>query len=183
MPSAVSQRKNRLNLQVVAHDQSAQDLNPLDSDLKVVKLHGDFLFSDISNTEQQTKDLRRYMREGLELFLRVGGLIVVGYSGRDESIMAPIESRMDDLNAFAYPLYWIIREGSDPPERVSGLLIRAGTRAALIQAPNSDHFFWQLRRHLCGEEAAGPNPDPTRPFPLPARKPVLPSYRQPSINI
>src|SRR5206468_6858734 len=81
--------ENRPNLQVVAHDRSAQDLNPLDSDLKVVKLHGDFLFSDISNTEQQTKDLRRYMREGLELFLRVGGLIVVGYSGRDESIMAP----------------------------------------------------------------------------------------------
>jgi len=60
---------HRLTPQVVVHDQSAKDLDPLDNTLKVVKLHGDFLFSDIDNTEQQTKDLRRYMREGLELFL------------------------------------------------------------------------------------------------------------------
>lgn len=152
---------------MIAHDESAVDLNPQDDSLKVVKLHGDFLFSDIDNTEEQTKDLRQYMKEGLELFLRVGGLIVVGYSGRDDSVMSPLEDLMDDPNAFRYPLYWVVREGATPSERVRRLIEKAGNRGAFIEAPSSDEFFWCLHRSLCGEEAAGPRPGSDEPFAIP----------------
>lgn len=161
--------ESRLTPQVVAHNQSAKDLDPLDSNLKVVKLHGDFLFSDIDNTEEQTRDLRQYMREGLELFLRVGGLIVVGYSGRDESILGPLENLIEDPAAFRYPLYWVLQSGHKPPERVSRLTERAGNRASFIEAESSDQFFWELRKHLSAEEP-GPKPGSDEPFPVTSRE-------------
>lgn len=161
------QGEKRLTPQVVAHNESAADLNPQDDDVKVVKLHGDFLFSDIDNTQEQTANLRRYMEEGLELFLRVGGLIVVGYSGNDDSVMRPIEELMAEPSRFRYPLYWVVREGTEPSKRVKDLLQASGNRAALIEAPNSDHFFWNLRRSLVGEEAAGPPPGSDELIPTP----------------
>ena len=72
---------------VCAHDSSIGSLSVLSDRPKIIKLHGDYLFDDIKNTLKETESLENNTREKFIEFSKDYGLIIVGYSGQDRSIM------------------------------------------------------------------------------------------------
>jgi len=113
----------------------------------LVKLHGDFHSARLKNTpaELQAQDakLRTALLEGCRRF----GLAVVGYSGRDESVMDTLSAALAAPGPFPHGLFWFIRYGESPPERVSELLYRAeatGVKAHLIEIEAFDELFGRL---------------------------------------
>lgn len=109
-----------------------------------VKLHGDFRSHRLKNTgdelRRQDRDLRQILVDCATRF----GLVVVGYSGRDGSIMSTLEEVLTKPKPFPAGLFWLQREEDTATARVEELLVRAsdsGVDAALVQIGNFDEML------------------------------------------
>lgn len=113
----------------------------------LVKVHGDFLYRRLKNTtsELQTQDetLRRHFSE--ECGRR--GLVVVGYSGRDASVMSTLADALTTKAPFPHGLFWFVRPGEQPVPAVLELIHRArskGAQAAFVEASTFDELMADL---------------------------------------
>ena len=84
---------------------------------KIIKLHGDFLYDNIRNTDEELLDLGENMEGKMIEMCEDKGLIVVGYSGNDESIMTPIRENLRKNKKFLTKgIHWCLyntkQEGS-----------------------------------------------------------------------
>ncbi|MFA5555305.1 MAG: SIR2 family protein [Phycisphaerae bacterium] len=74
------------------------------NELPVIKLHGDFKYGELKNTVEELRNQDKTFRRILIDYLRDKHLIVVGYSGRDASLMNALKE------AYSLPgggmLYW-----------------------------------------------------------------------------
>lgn len=119
------------------------------------KLHGDFRYDSIKNLRDdlatQDKDLTRS-------FLTAGnrfGLIVTGYSGRDESIMSMLRSVLDTSNPYPHGLFWTGMKNAAVLPAVTKLIEdakRSGVNAAVVEVETFDAFMLRLWRNLEGVE-------------------------------
>lgn len=100
----------------------------------IAKLHGDFQSTALMNTGDELRSQDARMRDVLREACNRFGLIVVGYSGRDESVMAALESCVESWGSRAFPmgLYWVTRDPGDLLPAVVRLLECA--RVAKIKA-------------------------------------------------
>jgi len=73
------------------------------------KLHGDFQSRRLKNTADELRSQDAELRQRLVRACKVGGLVVVGYSGRDESVMEALEEPIDQGRGFPQLLFWISR--------------------------------------------------------------------------
>lgn len=153
----------------------------------LVKLHGDYQSDHLKNTEQelQTQDerLRQVLVDGLARF----GLVVVGYSGRDDSIMDALDDAIAHEGAFPAGLWWVARPQASLLPRVAALLERAAKSGIEVHRVDSENFDElagdlerevdlsdQLRSHI---QAVRPRPL-VEPVTLPQSTPVkLPAVR------
>lgn len=74
------------------------------------------------------------------------GFVVVGFSGRDESVMALIREAIDAANAFPHGFYWTGIEGMPVPP-VEELLIAArakGVKAAYVAIETFDALMLRI---------------------------------------
>lgn len=71
----------------------------------IIKLHGDYLYDNLQNTAEETKALEPAMEDVLQQTVTEYGLVVIGYSGTDDSIMDPLLET--DLSE--YGVYWCKR--------------------------------------------------------------------------
>lgn len=134
-------------LPVVGRDSGAR-LEVLRRDRRVpvlVKLHGDFRYDALQNTEAELQALDAELRAQFVELARDYGIAVVGYSGRDRSIMNAFEEALARHGAQAFPagLYWGVRGEEPVPDAVGALLERAaagGTRAAVVRIGDFDDF-------------------------------------------
>ena len=113
----------------------------------LVKIHGDYRFKKLKNTtlELQTQD--RTLRRLLVNQCRQWGLAVVGYSGRDESVMEALTAATNDPPCYPQGLYWFTRAGTKPAESVVSLLkkVRAtGAPAAIVEVGGFDELMEDL---------------------------------------
>ncbi len=72
------------------------------------------------------------------------GLAVVGYSGRDDSVMRALEAALETDGAFPAGLFWFNRSDSPPLARVTGLIeraSRAGVSAHLVPIETFDELM------------------------------------------
>jgi hypothetical protein len=93
---------------VFLHDSrfTAEDL--LDEIPTLGKLHGDFLFDDIANLEEEMRQhLSEDMRNKLSAALDNSGLIVLGYGGNDQTIIQFLEEVGKRTEALKYGLWWV----------------------------------------------------------------------------
>ena len=118
-----------------------------------VKLHGDFRSHRLKNTRDelrgQDRDLRSMLVDSSARF----GLVVVGYSGRDDSVMSALEDCLAKEKPFPAGLFWLQRDGDRPAARVEELLNRArdaGVGAALVEIESFDEAMRRLA-NLCDE--------------------------------
>ncbi len=114
-----------------------------------VKIHGDFRSRRLKNTSDELRLQDERLRRILVDCCRRSGLIVVGYSGRDASVMDTLESALDTPSAFPAGLFWLHRGDGEPCESVSRLISKAraaGVEAALVRMENFDEMMRDLVR-------------------------------------
>ncbi|MFA0177850.1 SIR2 family protein [Vibrio lentus] len=98
---------------VSAHDSSISSVRITSPRPKIIKLHGDFLFDDIKNTVRELESLEDNMRSKFKQYASEFGMIVVGYSGNDRSIMETLNTLLRNDSNFPHGIYWCVRKDTD----------------------------------------------------------------------
>lgn len=131
------------------------------------KLHGDYHSEKLKNTVEELRKQDEDMRRGLVDACRGKGLAVVGYSGRDVSIMAAFTQAIDAGRGYPGGLFWFKRSGETPYPAVTELIAdarAAGIEAHLIEVETFDELLSDLVRYLPETaQAAQSIQDATRP--------------------
>jgi hypothetical protein len=115
------------------------------------KLHGDFQSVALKNTTDELKNQESALRAALIESCKRFGLIVAGYSGRDESVMNALEEAVSYPNAYPGGLFWVLRSGSPVYSRVEALVAHAqsaGIQAALIETETFDELMGDLAQQV-----------------------------------
>jgi len=94
----------------------------------LVKLHGDYQSTRLRNTGEELRDQDEKLRCLLEDSCTRFGLCVVGYSGRDLSIMDALESAFRSGQTGGSCLFWFHRSDSPPSHRTLKLMDIARSR-------------------------------------------------------
>ena len=127
---------------VAAHDSMIQSIRISSERPKIIKFHGDFLYDDIKNTLSELETLEANTKRKLTQFAKEYGLIVLGYSGRDRSVMDNIELLLRDGENFPYGIYWCVRGNPDPSKRLQSLLAR--DKVYQVRIDGFDEFLAEL---------------------------------------
>lgn len=115
------------------------------------KLHGDYHSDALKNTDVELQKQDEEMRRSLVGSCRGHGLAVVGYSGRDASVMDALGEALDDGRGFPGGLFWFKRSQDEPFGAVVELIKRArmlGVDAHVVEAEAFDELFVDLVRYL-----------------------------------
>ena len=127
---------------VAAHDSAVQGIRVTSMRPKIIKLHGDFLYDNIKNTVGELESLESNTRRKFRQFAQEYGLVVIGYSGRDRSVMDTLELLLRDDENFKQGVYWCRHRNSKIPPRLQSLLRR--DRVYLVQTDGFDEFMADL---------------------------------------
>jgi NAD-dependent SIR2 family protein deacetylase len=90
-----------------------------------VKLHGDFRSEALKNTMSELSEQDATLRRLLYEHCCSHGLIIAGYSGRDNSIMDIFEQALTHDKPFPNGLFWLQRKNAELLPRVSSFLASA----------------------------------------------------------
>ena len=143
---------------VAAHDSAVSGIRVTSHRPKIIKLHGDFLYDNIKNTVRELETLEENSKKKLAQFALEYGLVVVGYGGRDRSVMDVLEVLLKSEDYLKQGVYWCVKEGTQPGKRVQSLLRR--DRVYLVEVRGFDEFMAQIH-----ETAGLKLPDPVaNPF-------------------
>ena len=143
---------------VAAHDSAIQGVRITSGRPKIIKLHGDFLYDNIKNTLSELETLESNTKSKFKQFVQEYGLIVIGYSGRDKSVMDTLDLLLRDQDNFKQGVYWCRRNGEQNSGRLDSLLRK--DRVYLVEIDGFDEFMAELN-----EEAELALPKPIeRPF-------------------
>jgi len=112
----------------------------------IVKLHGDFQSRRLKNTPEEMRAQDARLRDCLIDRCRGQGLVVVGYSGRDDSVMDALEEAIGSGTQRGYPagLFWFHRSDGEVFPRVGRLIESAralGIDAHLIAVETFDELL------------------------------------------
>ena len=115
----------------------------------VCKLHGDFRYDTLQNTSEELQTLETAICDYWKRSLMSRGLVVVGYSGNDNSIMSFLEENIDHPDFVSKGLYWtVIKDGNVSP-RVENLILRArekGKIAEIVETEGFDNLLYDTYR-------------------------------------
>lgn len=116
-----------------------------------VKLHGDFRSRRLKNTPEELRQQDGHLRKILINSCQRFGLVVAGYSGRDNSVMDTLEEAVTNSGTFPAGLFWLHRGDEPPLPRVVQLLDLAATNnieALLVSVENFDEILRDLIHHI-----------------------------------
>ena len=131
---------------ICAHDSSIGLVRISSKRPKVIKVHGDYLYDNIKNTERELESLEENTKAKFRQFAREYGMIVLGYSGSDRSVMDTIDSLLKDEQNFPAGIYWCTVKGSRLSRRVQEILRFPKVRQ--IEITGFDDFFAELNDEL-----------------------------------
>ena len=147
--NAVLPALNQMRPTVAAIDSADRAMRCLDeSDWPLIaKLHGDYQSIAIKNTgtelEQQDERMRHVLVEAAKRF----GMVFVGYSGRDASIMEALNAVLTAPSPFPNGLYWVTASTSRLLPSVKDFLSRAlaaGVDIAVIECATFDELAAEI---------------------------------------
>lgn len=131
---------------VVAHESLAGFIE-LDTKRPIVaKVHRGLFFEPFNNPEE-TKALRKEWREALSNVFQRYAPIVIGYGGGDGSLMPFLE---EESTRMKHGVYWCIREGREPPERIQELVRKKD--GCFVETKGFDGLMLALGQALYGDE-------------------------------
>lgn len=136
---------------VCAADSQVGTLDAMTDRAKVIKLHGDYLFEQLKNTKEELSALDPNMAAKFREFSSNRGLIVLGYSGGDASIMNLLEELLAEPKPFPRNVWWGVRRGVEPHARVEQLARQYPNRVRVFEFVGFDEFMADLHAALeCG---------------------------------
>ena len=94
-----------------AHDSTISSININSKRPKLIKLHGDYLYDNIKSSLRETESLETNIKNKFIEFSKNKGLIVIGYSGCDRSIMDTLNFLLSNEEYLKHGVYWCIRKG------------------------------------------------------------------------
>lgn len=113
----------------------------------VAKLHGDYQSVRIKNTgselEKQDETMRHVLVEASQRF----GMVFVGYSGRDQSVMEALTSVLKEKTPFPNGLYWVASSAAKLLPAVTEFLTvaqHAGVDVAVVECSTFDELAADL---------------------------------------
>ena len=127
-----------------AHNETAAFLNIFDQRPNIIKLHGDFLFQDMKNTNSETKTLENNMHSKLSEALLQHDLLVIGYNGADYSIMDALQTIKENSNQ-PFNLYWCKRPDDNLHWRAEELILNTAN-SYLVEIPSFNGFIVNLHK-------------------------------------
>jgi len=117
----------------------------------VAKLHGDYQSIAIKNTgselERQDERMRHVLVEASKRF----GMMLVGYSGRDTSVMEALTSVLRETTPFPNGLYWVTSSASRLLPAVTLFLESAhlaGVDVAVVECKTFDELAGDVIKHV-----------------------------------
>jgi len=114
------------------------------------KVHGDFRYQSVKNLTDDLKSNDKQIQKCLVAAATRFGMVVAGYSGRDENVMAMFREAIDQNNAFPHGLFWTTPRISDVAHNVRSLLEYAqskGIRCGLVQTGTFDEMLSKIWKH------------------------------------
>lgn len=117
----------------------------------LVKLHGDFHSERLKNTKPELQSQDEKMRQALSKACCSYGLCVMGYSGRDKSVMDTLKESASKKGNFPHGIFWFTRSGTTPLDNVTefiGLAKENDIDAHIIEVNTFDEALDNIRRYL-----------------------------------
>lgn len=127
----------------------AADLEIAGEKVQLIKLHGDFRYDLLRNTPNEIQQINNQIEERLKDFFKEFGIVVIGYSGRDNSMMSLLEQLSEEDSIFSKGFYWCIRSDDIINQRVQDLISKLkikGVDADFIEIDSFDDFMVHLFR-------------------------------------
>ena len=145
---------NLMPLEIGIDSQQRLTRPPAQGELLCISLHGDYRYDALKNTPKELQTQETELRKELIKETSTTSLIVVGYSGRDGSVMDALQA------AYAEPgtgiLYWCGFSDGGPPDHLAALIRRArdhGRQAYYVPTLGFDDLMTRLALHcLHGEQ-------------------------------
>lgn len=131
-------------------DRAMRCLNESDWPL-VSKLHGDYQSEVIKNTGSELEKQDERMRQALVEASKRFGMVFVGYSGRDASVMEALTSVLREGSPFPNGLYWVTSSSSRLLPAVVEFLENAqlcGVDVAIIECKTFDELVADVLKHV-----------------------------------
>ncbi len=116
--------------------------------LKIYKLHGDYRYDRIKNTTEELQKLEELICRKFVENTNHKGLIIIGYSGSDKSIMLSLDKIIPDLK---YGLVWMVRKGEKINDEVKELMERAcklNEASSIVEIEGFDEFLYECYKTL-----------------------------------
>ena len=117
----------------------------------LIKLHGDYRESELKNLDSELRTQDERLRQAVIDASRRMGLVVAGYSGRDESVMEMLRAACQTRNAWPAGIWWLHRNPADATQEVIDLLEFAAAHdvsANLVEAANFDEAMAALANQI-----------------------------------
>lgn len=113
----------------------------------LAKLHGDFQSVELKNTTKELKEQDSKLRQVLTTTCTRFGLVVVGYSGRDSSVMEALTDALSKNNSFPSGIFWVTRSSKSILPSVTEFLKKsnkAGISASIVESSTFDELAGDL---------------------------------------
>lgn len=131
-----------------AHDSSIKSISITSKRPKIIKLHGDYLFDDIKSTVRETESLEQNTKEKMIEFCKEFGLVVVGYSGNDRSVMDVLDFLTKQENYLKNGVYWCLRKDDEVNHSLQKLFWKDKVYPVLIDG--FDELFAEIHAKAIG---------------------------------
>lgn len=145
-------RFSRVKARVYAHNEIAKYISTTSRKVNIIKLHGDYLFENIKNINEETSRLEENMKHKMKEMLNHFCLIVTGYGGADDSIMSTIEEIKSVNNNLC--LIWCGSNSNKLNWRVINLL-NNNDNSFFIEIEDFDTFVFKLWNDISGKGGGG----------------------------
>lgn len=170
----------RANLSVSGIDNAERAMHALgESRALLAKIHGDYQSVSLKNTTDELREQDAQMRTVLTSACGRYGLVVIGYSGRDASVMNALNDALAQPTPYPAGIHWVARSAGGLLPDVQAFLEAAadkGVRVTIVECQTFDELAadiadgstWpqQLDAHI-GSFAP---PSVVRPVPLPTKE-------------
>ena len=153
----------------------------------LVKLHGDYQSEHLKNTAEELQVQDERLRTVFVQALIRFGLVVVGYSGRDDSVMDALDEVVAIEGAMPSGLWWVSRQGEQLLPRVQEMLQRAedsGIEVRIVDSENFDELAGDIEREVPLEAPLLEHIREVQPLPIvePVTLPTIKSATFPALR-
>lgn len=146
--SGIKSVNNGSSFETISED-TKNRLNNLNRLPRVVKLHGDYRYDKLQNTTAELQALENELHKYFANIQSQSGLVVIGYSGNDKSVIDAFNEALKVTNPFPYGLVWCIRKGQTPNEHLIALIDKINEKSSeklsgFVEIENFDEFLFEL---------------------------------------